>query len=329
MPNITITSQNFEGYTASIIYNPDTGGTFNLGLQVIPYVYIAEYINGQYIITFSGITNSDIVCNLYVSPTSTPTITPTPTPTNTPTITSTPTSTLTTTPTITPTITPTTTTTPTPTSTTTILFIGTLIENPSSIFLNACLGIGSLLVNSVGNNSTFCTSTTFTHPSFSTYVPGYNTFLTYSGQYVSVVTNGTNVATVIGACQSCSAPTPTAEIELIPEEDAVISNQINLLINVISGTTLDNLTFSSGVITQYNDGICSTTNGTLSQVGTLTLNSGSTSTNTTFGTRTSGTATLRVTQIQVNSISIISNPQTITVGSNTYLIKRFNQCGGL
>ena len=120
MDTLKIVSTNYTGQSAVITYYPDTGGTINLGTQVLPYDYVAPYFYGTYSLFFPAFGST---CTLYVdTPSVTPTVTPsvtltptmsvTPTPTPTPTITMS----LTPTPTPTPTITMSLTPTPTPTS---------------------------------------------------------------------------------------------------------------------------------------------------------------------------------------------------------------------
>lgn len=127
---IVIYSVNYSGQTASITYFPSSGGTINLGNQVLPYFYETEYYAGTYNLTF--INAGGKVCELFVvaEPTPTPTVTPTNTPTTTTTLTATPTQTATNTPTNTAsnTPTPTSSNTPTPTQTQT----STQTQTPSN-----------------------------------------------------------------------------------------------------------------------------------------------------------------------------------------------------
>jgi hypothetical protein len=51
---VKIGSNNYSGQTAVITYNPDTGGTVNVGSQVIPYNYSTDYFYGEYILNFTG-----------------------------------------------------------------------------------------------------------------------------------------------------------------------------------------------------------------------------------------------------------------------------------
>jgi hypothetical protein len=96
MANYTleILTTNYSGQTADIIFSPCTGGTINLGSQVLPYNYVSEYIYGDYELTFSAYGGSQCFLSIPCpSPTPTPTQTITPTPTNTATPTVTPTNT--------------------------------------------------------------------------------------------------------------------------------------------------------------------------------------------------------------------------------------------
>ena len=109
---IRILTNNYSGYTGSIIYYPYTGGTINLGSHILPYDYDTDYYYGTYEIYISEYDKTCIlkypppVCDFTgveeVTPTPTPTplacdftynvkTTPTPTPTNTQTPTYTPT----------------------------------------------------------------------------------------------------------------------------------------------------------------------------------------------------------------------------------------------
>jgi hypothetical protein len=54
MPTLLISSTNYNGQLGDITFYPDTGGTFNLGYQLIPYYYVADYIYGNYDIFFSA-----------------------------------------------------------------------------------------------------------------------------------------------------------------------------------------------------------------------------------------------------------------------------------
>jgi hypothetical protein len=137
MDTLRIVSNNYNGQSAVITYYPDTGGTINLGTQVLPYDYIAPYFYGTYSLFFPAFGST---CTLYVEDESgnfllqengdyifqenyskiiiETAISPTPslTPTVTPSVTLTPTMSVTPTPTPTPTITMSLTPTPTPTS---------------------------------------------------------------------------------------------------------------------------------------------------------------------------------------------------------------------
>lgn len=101
---IILSSPNYTGYIADITFLPQTGGTVNLGAQVIPYTADLDYYYGTYQLCYSAF---NFCCETQIvapTPTPTQTATNTPTPTNTPTVTQTPTQTQTSTPT--PTVTP-------------------------------------------------------------------------------------------------------------------------------------------------------------------------------------------------------------------------------
>lgn len=90
---LEILTTNYSGQTADITFYPCSGGTINLGSQVLPYNYVSDYVYGNYDLSFSAYGTT---CSFTV-----PCPSPTPTPTNTATVTPTPE--VTTTPTVTPT----------------------------------------------------------------------------------------------------------------------------------------------------------------------------------------------------------------------------------
>jgi hypothetical protein len=124
---VSIFSVSLSGLTTEVTFLPQTGGTVDLGEQVFPFSYVANYYYGTYncYVPTYAYTYTVIVPAPTPTPTPTNTETPTPTPTNTHTVTITPTNTATPTntpsetPTQTPTNTPTVTQTPTNTPTTT------------------------------------------------------------------------------------------------------------------------------------------------------------------------------------------------------------------
>ena len=109
--------------------------------------------------------------------------TPTPTPTNT----------------VTPTVTPTNTVTPTQTPTPTFVHFSDITSDPKTTAAIACSSIYFNPDNTVGDNSTFCNSTTLTNPSYGQLATG-TYFISYGSSYVRVsITNGNNTATVTSA----------------------------------------------------------------------------------------------------------------------------------
>jgi hypothetical protein len=109
---VYISSVSLSGLTTEVTFFPQTGGTVvDLGNQVFPFSYVADYYYGTY--------NCYVPTYAYSYTIVVPEPTPTPTPTETSTPTVTPTNTETSTETSTPTVTPTNTETPTITPTTT------------------------------------------------------------------------------------------------------------------------------------------------------------------------------------------------------------------
>ena len=89
MAGIRISSNNFNGKSVEITFNPFSGGTINLGTQTIPYDYVSSNYEGNYSIY---IPEFDKTCPLQVGtpPSPTPSATSSPTPSITPTMTPTP-----------------------------------------------------------------------------------------------------------------------------------------------------------------------------------------------------------------------------------------------
>jgi hypothetical protein len=100
---VSIFSENLSGLTTEVTFLPQTGGTVDLGEQVFPFSYIADYYYGTYNCYVPTYAYTYTVVVPAPSPTPTNTETPTETPTQTPTNTETPTQT----PTVTQTPTPT------------------------------------------------------------------------------------------------------------------------------------------------------------------------------------------------------------------------------
>lgn len=59
---IQISSVNFNNHIADITFYPDTGGTVNLGYQLIPYTVELDYVYGVYDLYFSADTRT---CSTY------------------------------------------------------------------------------------------------------------------------------------------------------------------------------------------------------------------------------------------------------------------------
>jgi hypothetical protein len=66
MPSVVILkSDNFSGDVANITFYPLTGGSINIGPQIIPYVYVTDYYEGTYNLNFTAQSQS---CEVFVSP---------------------------------------------------------------------------------------------------------------------------------------------------------------------------------------------------------------------------------------------------------------------
>ena len=96
--SVTIYSNNLSGQTVDVTYFPASGGTIDLGQQVIPFTYVSDYYWGEYS-CYSPTYNFTYTIEVpeFPTQTQTPSNTPTetpipesPTPTNTPTPTITP-----------------------------------------------------------------------------------------------------------------------------------------------------------------------------------------------------------------------------------------------
>ena len=61
---IQISSVNFNNHVADITFYPDTGGTVNLGYNLIPYTTELDYVYGSYELYFSA---DNRTCFTYIS----------------------------------------------------------------------------------------------------------------------------------------------------------------------------------------------------------------------------------------------------------------------
>jgi hypothetical protein len=183
MPQINLYDNNHTGLSADITFSANTGGTYSLGNQVVPYEFDSDTLPGGYYFGTYSLFYSQWgqTCTIQIlppdsptptptntqTPTQTPTITPTntETPTNTPTQTPTktpnqspdPTQTQTPTPSITPTHTPTQTQTPTNTNTPTNTQTPTTTPTPTTTLAGCCAPV----ITSI-ERSSFCAKTNLT-----------------------------------------------------------------------------------------------------------------------------------------------------------------------
>jgi len=65
MPTVQLYDNNHAGLNADITFSAYTGGTYSLGLQTIPYVFVSDYPYGYYDLTYS---QWNQVCSLFIVP---------------------------------------------------------------------------------------------------------------------------------------------------------------------------------------------------------------------------------------------------------------------
>jgi hypothetical protein len=296
MRTVELTSSNYSGQTAVITFNPDTGGTFNLGSQTIPYTYTSEYTFGTYVLYFSGVgvTCSATLIDNTLSPV--PTSTPTPTLSNTPT--------------------PTLSNTPTPTLSN---FVGDVVQNTGDYELGICAGSGTTY-NVTGNSTTFCSSTTFTNPSFSSFLNGSQTFIGFGTTYFSILFNGTNTASVLGPCLTCPTPTLTPTSTSTPTPTITPTLTITPTPTITPTATPTSTPTSGNNFFVINNTTAATSIGSITPafylitVGSLPVSNGSQAEGTHAGT-TLGIDYTVTTSSQVN-ISLVVN--SFVIDCNTY-----------
>jgi hypothetical protein len=195
---IQISSVNFDDQIAQINYFPDTGGTVNLGVHVIPYTVELDYYYGQYELIFTAFTKTCYTTFENPNPTPTPTRTLTPTPTRT----LTPTPTLTPTFGLTPTLTPTNTSTPTPTPTpTTPPPMAYLVPEPQD--LTSGTNLGQYLLDN-GSNYYGYYNEQNAPSNLSTYSDDMNTYIHYPGWFGSDGNFVTNISTLSSIIRQAS-----------------------------------------------------------------------------------------------------------------------------
>jgi hypothetical protein len=244
---VLISSVSLSGLTTEVTFFPQTGGTaVDLGNQVFPFSYVANYYYGtyncyvplyaySYDISILGPTPTPTVTPTETSPTPTPTETTTVTPTNTPTNTETPTNTPSETPTNTPsstetpTVTPTNTLTPTntetptntPNQTQTPTVTSTPTVTPSGVILyvfdcftggtnpyDACNGSESTFI--YGVEQIFDENNYFFNTSNGGIVGDISGYYNYLGDLVELDASGNTVGYItLCSLLPTSTPTPT------------------------------------------------------------------------------------------------------------------------
>ena len=191
---VSIFSVSLSGLTTEVTFLPQTGGTVDLGEQVFPFSYVADYFYGTYncYVPTYAYTYTVVVPAPTPTPTPTNTETPTPTPTNTHTVTITPTNTTTSTPTPTNTETPTNTPSETPTQTPTNTSTNT--QTPTNTPTNT-----ETPTNTPSETSTSTPTPTNTETPTQTPTPTHNRFgfAVYTGSSFEEACSQINIPTTI------------------------------------------------------------------------------------------------------------------------------------
>ena len=232
MTTVEILTTNFSGQTAQITFTPCSGGTIDLGAQVLPYNYVSDNYEGSYSLYFPDFTKTctfDIPCSTNVptptptysqtvTPTYSQTVTPTYSQTITPTIeataTPTPTYSQTVTPTYSQTVTPTYSQTITPTSTVEVecncyeFFIDERefgeYGGPILQYLDCSSTPQSIGFSGIGGFSGYCISSITDWYRYTGSAEGDIAVIEFS-----TYTNTGNPCTVDGDCIVTGEPTPT------------------------------------------------------------------------------------------------------------------------
>jgi len=221
---IVIYSVNYSGQTANITYYPSSGGTINLGSQVLPYYYETEYYAGTYDLAFPSAGGKICQFSALAEPTPTPTVTATNTPTTTTTLTATPTQTSTQTPTNTATKTP------TPTTTTTLTATPTQTSTSTQTPTNTQTGTPAITATPTNTQTATQTPTntqtgtssitaTPTNTQTATQTPTTTTTLTATPTQTSTPTQ-TPTNTQTGTSSITSTPTNTQTATQTPTNTA-------------------------------------------------------------------------------------------------------------
>jgi hypothetical protein len=168
----------------------------------------------------------------------------------------------------------------------------------------------------------FCSAiTTTTTTTTTTEAPTTTTTTTTTTTEAPTTTTTTSTTTTT----TTSGGGPTAIIQVYAQDDGAGNYDINALVTF--GTTADALTFD-GEYTFFSDGACTTPIGVACAWSGLLLPSGSSSpatVNATLCTKV-GAVNGKVITLVVNGNNISTNPQTITVGPNSYIILAFDDC---
>jgi hypothetical protein len=165
----------------------------------------------------------------------------------------------------------------------------------------------------------FCSAITTTTTTTTTTVAPTTTTTTTSTTTLAPTTTSTTTTTTTAGGGA------TATIQVYAQDDGAGNYDIYAL--VTAGTTADALTID-GEYTFFSDGACTTAIGVACAWSGLilpTASSSPTTVNATLCTKI-GAVTGKVITLVVNGNNISTNPQTITVGPNSYDILAFDDC---
>ena len=180
---IRILSENLSGQTVNVTYLPSSGGTIDLGTQVIPFNYLNSYYFGEYEVY------SPTYGYTYTLEVPGPSPSPTPSPTPTPSVT----------PSETPTESPTNTPTESPTSTPTPTILRYVFNAFSGLtVIDACNELNSMTL--YGDDSQWDLNSTFYNTQRGNSVGSLEGYFSYNGISVELDSNGD----VLGTFDICS-----------------------------------------------------------------------------------------------------------------------------
>lgn len=159
-------------------------------------------------------------------------------------------------------------------------------------------------------------------------LPVSNQTTTTSTTSTTTIAPPTTTSTTTVALPTTTTTTSNQSIQAVIEISFGFGDPwVNLQVDVLSGTTLSNISFT-GVVSQHATTTCSLpTNGPDFNVSSFTLTAGSSSTvfdlvNSWAG----GTQSLNLKSLVVGGVTVVSSPQVVTIGGNNYQIIGYGTC---